>query len=135
MGRREEAALLKLATLKLRFADEHVRAMPEEHAGPGVDLRGQDARAVLDAAAPVVAWFTEREPGARVRSVSLERATGRVLATWTSAGAPDARPQVLRVDAPASGELFDRARAATAAAEPRVAAALARRARPTPTPT
>ncbi len=128
MGRGEEATVLKLASLKLRFADAHVRAMPAGHAGPGVDLRGDDARAVLAAVDAVVAWFTEREPGVTVRSISLDWGSGRVLATWTTAGA--VRPLVLRVDAPASGELFDRAVPATIVAAPRVEAALARRARP-----
>lgn len=100
--------------------------MPQGHAGPGVDLVGDDARAVLDAAAPVARWLTEREPGVRVRSISLVAETGRVLATYVPTTGGD-RPFVLRVDRPASDDLFERARAAVDEAAPRVRAALARR--------
>ncbi|MBL8606199.1 MAG: hypothetical protein JNL38_02720 [Myxococcales bacterium] len=103
----------------------HVRVVPEGHLGPGVDLLGDDARAVLAAAAPVASWLTEREPGVRARSVSLVAATGRVLATYVPEGGD--RPFVIRVDRPASDELFARAEAAIAEAAPRVRAALARR--------
>lgn len=80
---------------------------------------------MLAAAAPVARWLTEREPGVRVRSVSLVAATGRVLATYVPDGGE--RPFVLRVDRPASDDLFERARAAVDEAAPRVRAALARR--------
>ena len=78
-------------------------------AGPGVDLRGERARAAFAAAAPLLAWVHAREPGVRVRSLSMEVASGRVLATL--AGAPGERPRVVRVDPPASVELVEGARA------------------------
>jgi hypothetical protein len=103
---------LPIASFKLRFDEAHVRALPANDEdgrpfeGPGIDLRGEAARAAFAAAAPVVSWFTAREPGVRVRSLSLELATGRVLATI----ADTPRPRVVRVDPPASVEIVDAAR-------------------------
>jgi hypothetical protein len=92
-----------------------VRALPaagedgRAFQGPGFDLRGDDARRVFEAAAPLLAWIQAREPGARVRSLSLEVSRARVLVTL--AGAPGERPRVVRVDPPASIELVEGARA------------------------
>jgi hypothetical protein len=98
----------------LPAADEEGR--PFE--GPGVDLRGDAAAAAFAAAAPVLAWFTAREPGVRLRSLSMEIGTGRVLATIKpdalglapphALRAPKAR--LVRVDPRASVELLEAAR-------------------------
>ena len=101
-----------LASFKLRFVDEHVRIVPlTDHrgcafAGPGVDLRGAAARDVFALAAPVVAWFTEREP-VTLRSLSMDLGRRRVLATFGALSvATGERPHVLRID-----ERFDAASA------------------------
>ncbi len=78
---------MRLRSFKLRFSDVHVRIVPATDAlgcpfaGPGVDLRGDDATRVLGAASDIVKWFTDREPGARLRSFSIDLETGRALAT------------------------------------------------------
>ncbi len=79
--------MIRLRSFKLRFADTHVRIVPATDAlgcpfaGPGVDLRGDDATRVLGAASDIVKWFTDREKGARLRSFSIDLETGRALAT------------------------------------------------------
>jgi hypothetical protein len=79
--------MMRLSSFKLRFADAHVRIVPATDAegcafaGPGVDLRGDDAKLVLAAAEEIVKWFQDREPGARLRSFSMDLGTGRALAT------------------------------------------------------
>lgn len=121
-----------LASYKLRFHEGHVRAVPARDlagcpfAGPGVDLRGDAAARVLEAAAPIRAWLEAREPGVALRSLSIDRARMRVLVTLD--GAAGERPRVLRFDPPSANELVDAAaelerRLADACAE-----ALARRA-------
>lgn len=78
---------MRLRSFKLRFADTHVRILPATDArgcpfaGPGIDLRGNDATQVLAAAREIVMWFLEREPGARLRTFSMDLTTGRALAT------------------------------------------------------
>jgi hypothetical protein len=101
-----------LASFKLRFVDGHVRIVPlRDHrgcafSGPGVDLRGEAARDVFALAAPVVAWFTEREP-VTLRSLSIDLGRRRVLATFGALSpANGERPHVLRID-----ERFDAASA------------------------
>jgi len=104
---------LALSSFKLRFHDEHVRAVPARDergcpfAGPGVDVRGEAARVILAAAAPMIAWLAEREPGIEVRSLALSRAPDgtplRVLATLTPA--PGDRPRVVRIDPPHAADL------------------------------
>ena len=101
-------AALPLASFKLRFEHAHVRAVPAKteegcaFAGPGVDLLGDEARAVLAMAAPLLAWFEAREPGVRLRSLSCDLRTGRVLATTAES---EGRPRVVRVDPPQSDEI------------------------------
>ena len=73
-------------------------------AGPGVDLLGDEARAVLDTCGPLLAWFTAREPGIAVRALSMDLASGRVL---VSLEVPGGRPRVLRFDASDGRELVD----------------------------
>lgn len=95
-----------IASFKLRFFDAHVR-IGLVSGEPGVDLRGDEAEAAFAAAAPMIAWLLAREPGARLRTLSLDLATGRVLVTIDAGDG--ARPRALRVDAPASQELVDAA--------------------------
>jgi hypothetical protein len=105
--------VLALASYKLRFHDEHVRAVPERgldggpFAGPGVDLRGDAARAILAAAAPIRAWLEAREPGVALRSLSIDRGKQRVLVTIEQDGD---RPRVLRFDPPHAPEIIEAAR-------------------------
>jgi hypothetical protein len=107
-------ASLVLASYKLRFHDVHVRAMPARDeagcpfAGPGVDLRGDAARAILDdatLASPLRAWLEAREPGVVLRTLSVDLATRRVLVTLEPMTA-DQRPRVVRIDPPHSEELL-----------------------------
>lgn len=98
-----------LASYKLRFFDHHVRAVPTHDPdgcpfeGPGVDLRGEAATAVLALAAPLRAWLEAREPGIALRSLSVDLAKQRVLVTLDQ---PGDRPRVLRFDPPSSTDLL-----------------------------
>ena len=105
---------LSLASYKLRFFEVHVRAVPARDeagcpfAGPGVDLRGETARAILDDAAliaPFREWLAAREPGVVLRSMSVDVASGRVLITLEPASA-EQRPRVVRIDRPTSDALL-----------------------------
>ncbi|HSO37504.1 MAG TPA: hypothetical protein VLT33_33495 [Labilithrix sp.] len=124
---------VSLASYKLRFHDVHVRAVPDRDeagcpfAGPGVDLRGDEARAVLDLAGPVRAWLEAREPGVVLRSLSVDRTSRRVLITLEPN--PGERPRVVRVDPPHSDDLLAGAGALEAAIATASAAKLRRRAR------
>ena len=103
---------LPLASYKLRFHEQHVRALPAEgddgcpFAGPGVDLRGEAAREIFALAAPMRAWLEAREPGIVLRSISVDRRRPRVLVTLDNAGE---RPRVLRFDPPYASELVEAA--------------------------
>ena len=94
---------LRIQSFKLRLFDAHVRALPDS-GDAGVDLRGDEARAAFAVAEPMIAWLAAREPGVRVRSLSVDLRTGRVLVTVDDGAA---RPRVVRIDAPASQELVD----------------------------
>ena len=72
--------------------------------GPGVDLRGAEARAILGMAGPIRAWLEAREPGVELRSVSVDRKAGRVIVTL--APNPGERPRVVRIDPPHAEELM-----------------------------
>lgn len=139
---------LPLASFKLRFHDEHVRAVPARDAdgcpfrGPGVDVRGEAARAVLDAAAPMLAWLDALEPGVSrgIRSLSSSRAPDgtplRIIATFDApyagadgtAGPVPQRPRVIRIAPPHIFELAALARDVEAKLSAACAAALSRRA-------
>jgi hypothetical protein len=117
---------LPLASYKLRFHDDHARAVPAKDetgcafAGPGVDLRGEEARAVFALATPFRDWLDARERGVTLRSLSVDLAAQRVLITLEpDARATDPRPRVVRIDPPHAGELI----AATAALEAALGAA------------
>lgn len=102
---------LPLASYKLRFHEDHVRAVPARDeagcpfAGPGVDLRGEEARALFALAAPFRAWLDAREPGVQLRSLSVDRGAQRVLITLEPMAA-DQRPRVVRIDPPHTSELL-----------------------------
>lgn len=102
---------MKLKSYKLHFVNAHVRVVPETDAtgspflGPGVDLRGDAARAAFARCDGMLAWIEERERGMKVRSMSVDLGAGRVLVTFDIGGA---RPVVVRVDRPASVELIGR---------------------------
>jgi hypothetical protein len=110
-------AALPLTSYKIRFHDVHVRAVPALDAtgapfvGPGVDLRGADALAAIEAARPVTAWLDAREPGVEVRSISVKTAGPRVLVSLAPLGI-DPRPRAMRFDPPYANELRDAAREA-----------------------
>lgn len=95
--------------------------------GPGVDLRGDDARAIIAAAAPVVRWLDEREPGVRVRSISIRVSPPRALVSCASITPSDPRPRALRFEPPFAEELRAAARGAEALIEEACRRALARR--------
>jgi hypothetical protein len=102
---------LPLASYKLRFHEDHVRAVPARDeagcafGGPGVDLRGAEAQAVLVLAGPFRAWLEAREPGLTLRSLSVDLASRRVLVTLEPM-TPEQRPRVVRIDPPHSEELL-----------------------------
>lgn len=134
----ERVSRLVLASYKLRFHDEHVRAVPARDAegcpfgGPGVDVRGEEARAILEAAAPVKAWLEAREPDVVLRSLSASRGKSggeapRVLVTL-EANVPGERPRVIRFEDGHAEELLLAARAAETKIVAACEAALARRA-------
>jgi hypothetical protein len=104
LGSARQGDRLRLGSYKIRFADRHIRAMPEGFPGPGVDLRGEEADRLIDLAKPMVAWLEAREPGIVMRSLSVDRAKQRVLVTLEQQGA---RPRALRFDPPSSTELID----------------------------
>jgi hypothetical protein len=91
---------LPIASFKLRFADAHVRIVPARDAagcpfaGPGVDVRGDDAQRVFALAAPILAWFTARD-AVTVRSLSIDLVHRRILATVDAGGE---RPHVVKIE-------------------------------------
>jgi hypothetical protein len=105
----------RLASYKLRFHDTHVRAVPERDdegcpfAGPGVDLRGDEARAMLALAGPFRDWLEAREPGVELRSLAVDVRAARVIATLQPAS-PEQRPRVVRIDPPNADALLVAAR-------------------------
>lgn len=102
---------LSLASYALRFHEDHVRAVPASDEaghpfdGPGVDVRGDEARQLLVMATPFRDWLVAREPGVALRSVSVDLAAQRVLITLEPMAA-DQRPRVVRIDPPHADELI-----------------------------
>ena len=100
-----------LVSYKLRFHESRVRAVPARDlagcpfAGPGVDLSGAEASAILDEAGPFRVWLEAREPGVVLRSLSVDMASRRVLITLEPMAA-EQRPRVVRLDPPMSEELL-----------------------------
>ena len=95
----------RFVSYKLRFHETHVRAVPTHDEsglafkGPGVDLRGAEATAILELAGPYRAWVEEREPGVVLRSLIADTVKGRVILTLEPM-TPEQRPRVLRIDPP-----------------------------------
>jgi hypothetical protein len=106
--------VIPLASYKLRFHEHRIRAVPARDesgcpfAGPGVDLRGEEARALFALATPFREWLEAREPGVTLRSLSADRVAARVLVTLEPL-AGDQRPRVVRIDPPHAGELLSAA--------------------------
>jgi hypothetical protein len=102
-----------LISYKIRYHDRHVRAVPSEgldgapFTGPGIDLRGTDADAVIEASRPMIAWLEVREPGVVVRSISMKLSPPRALVSL----AATPRPRALRFDGLFAEELRDVGRA------------------------
>lgn len=123
-----------LRSYKLRAFEDHVRAVPaRDHegcpfAGPGVDLRGEAARHVLEALGPVRAWLEAREPGVTLRSLSADLERPRVLVTLAPAPG-EARPRVVRFDPPWASDLLEAATELEARLREATASALRARAR------
>jgi hypothetical protein len=95
---------LRIASFKLQLVERRVRVVPAvdlsgcPFAGPGVDLIGGEADAIVALARPLVAWLEAREP-VRVRSLSLDVGRRRLLATLAPEGATGAgRPRVVKID-------------------------------------
>lgn len=103
---------MSLRSFKLRFRDQRVRIVPATDAsgrpflGPGVDLLGTPALEAFTRAEPMLAWLRAREPGIELRSLSVDMPRERVLVSFEDAHGVSAKPMVLRVDAPESGELL-----------------------------
>ena len=96
---------LRLRLFKLRPWDRHVHAVAATDPdgapfdGPGTDLRGEDADRAFAKAQPLFDLLARIEPGARVRSLSLDLERPRLLATLEPAiPAADPRPRVIRID-------------------------------------
>lgn len=96
---------VEVASFKLRLVDRHVRVLPDvddagrPFAGPGVDLRGEDAERVIALSRPLIAALEKMEPGVVVRSIAVDRRRPRITATLaptTRGEGPRAR--VVRVD-------------------------------------
>jgi hypothetical protein len=103
---------MRLASFKLRFHETHVRILPAEFDGPGVDVHGDGARACFELAKPMIEWLLQREPSVKLRAMSVDLETRRVLVSFEDAHAVATRkvaPIVLRVEPPESSELIDRA--------------------------
>jgi len=103
--------MMKLASFKLRFFETHVRIMPADFDGPGVDVHGDAARACFDLAKPMIDWLLQREPSVKLRAMSVDLAKRRVLVSFEDAHAVASvtRPIVLRIEPPESSELIDKA--------------------------
>lgn len=127
-----DTAALPLLSYKIRIQDHHVRAVPARgldgstFSGPGVDLRGTDATAAIEAASPVIAWLDAREPGVKVRSISVRVEGPRVLVSLEPLGI-DPRPRAMRFEPPYANELRDAARGAEHVIGQACARALAKR--------
>ena len=123
---------MRIASFKLRFHETHVRILPAEFDGPGVDVHGDAARACFELAQPMIEWLLQREPSVKLRAMSVDLKTRRVLVSFEDAHAVATRkiaPIVLRVEPPESSELIDRAGPLVLRLQTLAAEAIARRPR------
>lgn len=123
---------MNVASFKLRFHEDHVRVMPASFDGPGVDVRGDEARRCFDLAKPMIDWLLAREPSVKLRALSVDLEARRVLVSFEDPHATTTRgpkPMVLRIEPPESSELVERCGALVARLGELAAAAIAKRAR------
>jgi hypothetical protein len=123
---------MRLTSFKLRFHETHVRILPADFDGPGVDVHGDAARACFELAKPMIEWLLQREPSVKLRAMSVDLGTRRVLVSFEDAHAVATRkiaPIVLRVEPPESSELIDRAGPLVTRLETLAAVAIAKRPR------
>ena len=127
------APVLRLRSWKALFDERRIRVVPRAHlegspfVDPGVDVLGDEARALFGLLAPIVEWFAAREPGATVRSLSFDFDRGRALATLRFDEPGRGVVHALRVDEATSPDLFDLARSAEPDVGTAAAVVLARR--------
>lgn len=95
--------LPRLRLFKLRVFDQHCHVVAS-HDGegraldlPGVDLRGAEAAAAFEAAAPLLAMVRGEGGGAAIRAVSVHLERRRLLATFEAAGDGN-KPSVARIE-------------------------------------
>lgn len=82
--------------VKLRPVDTHCHLVADD-GRPGLDLRGDEARAAFAHAEPLFARVAQKQPGA-LRALSVDFRARRLLATVSVPGA--AKPAVVRLDGP-----------------------------------
>jgi hypothetical protein len=92
-------------SFKMQLRDEHVRIMPSvgldgaPFVGPGVTLRGDDARRAIALARSIFDGLAAFEPGIVVRSLSVDLERRRILATLEpTTPEADPRGRVVRMD-------------------------------------
>ncbi|MBK6691497.1 MAG: hypothetical protein IPG50_04740 [Myxococcales bacterium] len=102
-----------LVSLKLLLHERRARVVPRQgqdgapFVGPGVDLLNERFETLVRLCPPLFQWFSAREPGIALRSLSLDFVSPRLLATYFPAGVAEGdKPFVMRVDAPQVYELL-----------------------------
>ena len=117
-----------MRAFKLRFHDQHVRIVVGDTVA-GVDVRGPDAEGCFEAARPMLDWLLAREPGVKLRALSVDLGRPRVIVSFEDPHATTShvRPMVLRIEAAEATELLDRAAPLIARLTALAEAALARR--------
>jgi hypothetical protein len=105
---------MEIESFKLRLRDTHVRVLPKtglqgkRFAGPGVDLLGADAVAIIRESEGFIAWARARDSTCEVRSVSVQLEPHRVTISLDDVHqAAHGKPQVIRIGPPESSELMD----------------------------
>ena len=73
-------------------------------------MHGIEATRVFHLAAPMEAWLRAREPGLKLRSLSVDLEAGRVLVSFDDPHGVNDKPMALRIVAPDSSELLDAAK-------------------------
>jgi hypothetical protein len=96
--------MMKLRSFKLQRHERHLRLVPATgldgcpFGGPGVDVIGDEADALLALAEPLFAGIEALEPGVRIRSLSVDLERPRLLVTLVDRLSSMQKPRVLRVD-------------------------------------